>query len=146
MKNTGIEYSSAERESVVLPEYEELLPPLTKEQFDALERDIVANGCYAPVIVNEDMAVIDGTTEKTSARSTASHTAWRCSLLRTRWKRKSGCWKPSGAVAASEAGNWGKSPSSSDRKSRQGQRQTKAPTTATSLKPDFGQRCHTDPH
>ena len=60
MKNTGIEYSSVERESMVLPEYEELLPPLTKEQFDALEKDIVANGCYAPVIVNEEMVVIDG--------------------------------------------------------------------------------------
>lgn len=60
MKNTHIEYSSTERESIVLPEYAELLPPLTPEQFDTLEKDMIANGCYAPVIVNEDMVVIDG--------------------------------------------------------------------------------------
>ena len=39
---------------------EELLPPLSAEQFSSLERDILENGCYAPVIVNEDMTVIDG--------------------------------------------------------------------------------------
>ena len=60
MKNTHIEYSSTEQESVVLPEYAELLPPLTQEQLDTLEKDMIANGCYAPVIVNEDMVVIDG--------------------------------------------------------------------------------------
>ncbi len=45
---------------VVLPEMEELLPPLSVEQFSSLERDILENGCYAPVIVNEDMVIIDG--------------------------------------------------------------------------------------
>ena len=64
MKNTHIEYSSTERTPTVLPEFAELLPPLSKEQFDALEKDIVANGCYAPVIVNEDMVVIDGHNRK----------------------------------------------------------------------------------
>ena len=38
----------------------ELLPPLTGEQLAALEADILKNGCYSPVIVNEDMVVIDG--------------------------------------------------------------------------------------
>ncbi|MDE7261627.1 MAG: hypothetical protein K2N78_06135, partial [Oscillospiraceae bacterium] len=38
----------------------ELLPPLTGEQLSALEADILANGCYSPVIVNEDMVIIDG--------------------------------------------------------------------------------------
>ena len=60
MRNTGIIYSSAERTPVVLPEMAELLPPLTGEQFAALEADILANGCYSPVIVNEDMVIIDG--------------------------------------------------------------------------------------
>ena len=64
MKNTHVEYSSTERTPTVLPEFAELLPPLTEEQLDALEKDIVANGCYAPVIVNEDMAVIDGHNRK----------------------------------------------------------------------------------
>lgn len=60
MRNTGIIYSSAERTPTVLPEMAELLPPLTGEQLVALEADILKNGCYSPVIVNEDMVVIDG--------------------------------------------------------------------------------------
>ena len=60
MRNTGTIYSSTERTPVVLPEMAELLPPLTEEQLSALEADILANGCYSPVIVNEDMVIIDG--------------------------------------------------------------------------------------
>ncbi len=60
MKNTGIAYSSADRTPVVLPEMAGLLPPLSGEQLAALEADILANGCYSPVIVNEDMVIIDG--------------------------------------------------------------------------------------
>ena len=60
MRNTGIEYGSGERTPVVLPEMAQLLPPLTGEQLAALEADLLANGCYAPIIVNEDMTVIDG--------------------------------------------------------------------------------------
>lgn len=60
MRNTGIAYSSADRTPVVLPEMAGLLPPLTGEQLAALEADILANGCYSPVIVNEDMVIIDG--------------------------------------------------------------------------------------
>ena len=60
MQNTKTEYSNSERTPVVLPEMEQLLPPLSGEQFSALERDILENGCYAPIIVNEDMVIIDG--------------------------------------------------------------------------------------
>ncbi len=60
MRNTGTIYSSTERTPTVLPEMAELLPPLTGEQFAALEADIIKNGCYSPVIVNEDMVIIDG--------------------------------------------------------------------------------------
>ena len=60
MKNTGITYTSAERRPVILPEMAELLPPLSAEQLDALETDLVNNGCYSPIIVNEDLAIIDG--------------------------------------------------------------------------------------
>ena len=60
MRNTGIEYGSGERTPVVLPEMAQLLPPLTEEQLAALEADLLANGCYSPIIVNEDMAIIDG--------------------------------------------------------------------------------------
>ena len=60
MRNTGTIYSSTERIPTVLPEMAELLPPLTGEQLAALEADILKNGCYSPVIVNEDMVIIDG--------------------------------------------------------------------------------------
>lgn len=46
MKNTGITYTSAERSPVILPEMAELLPPLSAEQLDALEADLIKNGCY----------------------------------------------------------------------------------------------------
>ena len=39
---------------------EQLLPPLSGEQFSALEEEISKNGCYAPIIVNQDMVIIDG--------------------------------------------------------------------------------------
>ena len=60
MRNTGTIYSSTERSPTVLPEMAELLPPLTGEQLAALEADLLKNGCYSPVIVNEDMVIIDG--------------------------------------------------------------------------------------
>ncbi len=60
MQNTGTMYSSTERTPVVLPEMAKLLPPLSGEQLAALESDILKNGCYSPIIVNEDMVVVDG--------------------------------------------------------------------------------------
>ena len=60
MKNTGIVYSSGEKTPVVLPELANLLPPLTDEQLAVLEQDIQTNGCYSPVIVNEDLVIVDG--------------------------------------------------------------------------------------
>ena len=60
MRNAGIEYSSTERTPMVLPEMAELLPPLTEEQLAALETDLLKNGCYSPVIVNEELVIIDG--------------------------------------------------------------------------------------
>ena len=60
MRNTGTIYSSTERSPTVLSEMAELLPPLTGEQLAALETDILKNGCYSPVIVNEDMVIVDG--------------------------------------------------------------------------------------
>ncbi len=65
MKNTGITYSSDERTPVILPEMAELLPPLSGEQLDALEADLIKNGCYSPVIVNEDLVIIDGHNRQT---------------------------------------------------------------------------------
>ncbi len=60
MHSTGIEYTSADRAPTVLPELAELLPPLTGEQLLALEADLLSNGCYSPIIVNEDMVIVDG--------------------------------------------------------------------------------------
>ena len=60
MRNTGIEYTSAERTPAILPELADLLPPLSGEQVSTLEKDLLQNGCYAPIIVNEDLVIVDG--------------------------------------------------------------------------------------
>ena len=60
MKNTKTEYTSDQRTPVVLPEMEQLLPPLSAEQFSSLERDILESGCYAPIVVNEELVIVDG--------------------------------------------------------------------------------------
>lgn len=60
MHSTGIVHSSTEYTPVILPEMAELLPPLTSEQLAALEADLLKNGCYSPIIVNEKMVIIDG--------------------------------------------------------------------------------------
>lgn len=60
MKKTGTEYMSTDRTPTVRPDFSELLPPLSDEQLSLLEADILKNGCYTPVIVNEDMVIVDG--------------------------------------------------------------------------------------
>jgi len=60
MRNTGIIYKSEERKPQVVPEFAELLPPLSEEQRHALEADIVRNGCYSPIIVDGDLRIVDG--------------------------------------------------------------------------------------
>jgi len=56
VRNTGITYGSDERKPQILQEFAELLPPLTEEQWQALEADILRNGCYSPIIVCENLA------------------------------------------------------------------------------------------
>ena len=60
MKNTGTEYMSTDRTPTVRPDFAELLPPLSDEQLSLLEADILKNGCYTPVIVNEELVIVDG--------------------------------------------------------------------------------------
>ena len=60
MKNTWTTYSSEERTPVILPELAELLPPLGEEQLSVLETDILTNGCYSPIVVDEELRIIDG--------------------------------------------------------------------------------------
>ena len=60
MKNTGTLYRSTEKTPTVFPEFRDLLPPLSQEQQKALERDILQNGCYAPLIVDQELRVVDG--------------------------------------------------------------------------------------
>lgn len=60
MKNTGIEYISIEKTPEINPAFSDLLPPLPDEQYAQLEADILENGCYSPIVVNEDMEIVDG--------------------------------------------------------------------------------------
>lgn len=56
MKNTRIVYKSEDRKPQVAPEFAELLPNLSDDQYTALEADILQNGCYSPVIVCKNLA------------------------------------------------------------------------------------------
>lgn len=60
MKNTGTLYRSTEKTPTVFPEFRDLLTPLSQEQRAALETDILQNGCYAPVIVDQELRIVDG--------------------------------------------------------------------------------------
>ena len=60
MKNTGTLYRSTEKTPTVFPEFRDLLPPLSQEQQEALEGDILQNGCYSPLIVDQELRVVDG--------------------------------------------------------------------------------------
>jgi predicted TIM-barrel fold metal-dependent hydrolase len=60
MRNTGITYRSDEHKPQILQEFAELLPALTEEQRQALEVDILQNGCYSPIIVDEELHIVDG--------------------------------------------------------------------------------------
>ncbi|MGI6175208.1 MAG: ParB N-terminal domain-containing protein [Christensenellales bacterium] len=60
MKNTGLIYESTEQTPAISPAFAELLPPLSDEQYAALEADILQSGCYSPIIVNEDIVIVDG--------------------------------------------------------------------------------------
>ncbi len=60
MRNTGITYGSDEQKPQILQEFAELLPALTEEQRQALEADILQNGCYSPIIVDTELHIVDG--------------------------------------------------------------------------------------
>lgn len=60
MKSTGKEYLSTKKMPEINPAFSELLPPLPDEQYAQLEADIRGNGCYCPVVVNENMEIVDG--------------------------------------------------------------------------------------
>ena len=60
MRNTGTEYMNHEQTPIIKDHFSELRPPLTDEQISLLEADILKNGCYAPIIVNEDLVIVDG--------------------------------------------------------------------------------------
>ncbi len=60
MRNTGIKYKSGEQTPIINLSFAELLPPLPDEQYQKLEQDILQNGCYCPIILNEDMEIVDG--------------------------------------------------------------------------------------
>ena len=42
------------------PEYDKLLPKMTEEEFAELKKSIQTEGQHYPIIVNEDLEVLDG--------------------------------------------------------------------------------------
>ena len=106
MQNTKTEYSSSERTPVVLSEMEQLLPPLSGGQFPALENDILENGCYAPIIVNENIIIIDGQIVSVSVKNTACPTKCWCSRSLICRKPSSGHWTRRRGAAIWTSGSW----------------------------------------
>ena len=106
MQNTKTEYGSYQRMPVVLPEMEELLPSLSAEQFSALESDILENGCYAPVIVNEDMVIIDGHNRFRIPKSMACHSECWYFRLPICWRPSSGRWIRRRVAVTWRSGSW----------------------------------------
>lgn len=123
MKNTGTEYMSTERTPTVRPDFAELLPPLSDEQLSLLEADILKNGCYAPVIVNEDMVIVDGHNLASICDKHGVPYRMAVFFLKMTWKPSSGRWIRRKAGATWKNGSWARSPSSSSRRSRPGQKQ-----------------------
>ena len=60
MQNTGTIYRSTEKMPEVISEFRDLLPPFSQEQQEALKKDILQNGCYAPLIVDQELRIVDG--------------------------------------------------------------------------------------
>lgn len=110
MKNTGITYSSNERSPVILPEMSELLPPLSAEQLDALEADLIKNGCYSPIIVNEDMVIIDGHNRQALCEKHDLPYTMPFSRLRICWRPSSGRSIPRRAAATWKSGSLARLP------------------------------------
>ena len=109
MRNTGIRYNSKERMPTVLSEMAELLPPLSGEQLAVLEADLLANGCYAPVIVNEDMVIVDGhNRQKLCQQHGIPYEMAVFSFVDL--LEASGHWIPKRAAATWISGNWARSP------------------------------------
>ena len=47
------------RELIIDPEFKELIPPLTAEEYSGLEQSIIAEGCREPIITWDNI-IIDG--------------------------------------------------------------------------------------
>ena len=60
MTNTNKTITNQEQTPIIYPEMEKLLPYLNEEEYQALEADILQNGCYTPITVNQNMVIIDG--------------------------------------------------------------------------------------
>ena len=109
MKNTGIVYHSTERTPTVLAELAGLLPPLSGEQLAALEADLLQNGCYSPVIVNEELVIVDGHNRQSLCEKHGIPYNMACSPLRICWRPSSGRWTPRRAAATWTNGSWARS-------------------------------------
>ena len=110
MKNTGITYTSAERSPVILPEMAELLPPLSAEQSAALEEDLLRNGCYTPIIVNEDMVIVDGHNRQSLCEKHGLPYTMAVFSFENLLVPSSGRWIPRRAAATWKSGSLAKLP------------------------------------
>ena len=106
MKNTGALYRSTEKTPAVFPEFRDLLPPLSQEQQEALEKDILQNGCYSPLIVDQKLRVVDGHNRLLICQDHEIPYTMLCLSSRMPWRQNSGRWTPRRAAEIWTTGSW----------------------------------------
>lgn len=94
MRNTGIEYSSTEHTPTVREDFANLLPPLSDEQLSLLEGDILRNGCYPPIIVNEAHMIVDGHNRAAICYKHGIPYRMAVFFFKMTWKPNNGRWIP----------------------------------------------------
>ena len=94
MRNTGIEYSSTEHTPTVREDFANLLPPLSDEQLSLLEGDILRNGCYTPIIVNEAHMIVDGHNRAAICYKHGIPYRMAVFFFKMTWKPNNGRWIP----------------------------------------------------
>lgn len=109
MKNTGTLYRSTEKTPTVFPEFRDLLPPLSQEQQEALEKDILQNGCYSPLIVDQELRVVDGHNRLLICQNHEIPYTMLVFEFEDALEASSGRWRPRRAAEIWTTGSWERS-------------------------------------
>ena len=85
-------------------------PPSERGAAGALEADLLQNGCYSPVIVNEELVIVDGITARACVRNHGIPYNMAVFAFDDLLEPSSGRWIPRRAAATWTSGSWARSP------------------------------------